>query len=121
MVAPNNILLMREPSGLSSEVKIVNDSLEKAAKKMTSSDNASQGTADNTQIVMQTNQRGPHTLGNTLAQKQSLNMSNYIGDYTAILPDSSIQKQQMNLTSLLRSNLLEEDGIEDLHFYFVSF
>ena len=30
-------------------------------------------------------------------------------------------KTQLNLTHLLRSNLLEEDGIEDLHFYFVSF
>lgn len=27
----------------------------------------------------------------------------------------------MNLTSLLKNNLLDEDGIEDLHFYFVSF
>lgn len=28
----------------------------------------------------------------------------------------------MNLTSLLKSsNILDEDGIEDLHFYFVSF
>jgi hypothetical protein len=27
----------------------------------------------------------------------------------------------LNLSHLLRSNLLEEDGIEDLHFYFVSF
>jgi hypothetical protein len=27
----------------------------------------------------------------------------------------------MNMTSLLKSNILEEDGIEDLHFYFVAF
>jgi len=26
-----------------------------------------------------------------------------------------------NLSSLLKANLLDEDGIEDLHFYFVSF
>jgi hypothetical protein len=31
-------------------------------------------------------------------------------------------KQHLNLTSLLKSsNILDEDGIEDLHFYFVSF
>jgi hypothetical protein len=30
-------------------------------------------------------------------------------------------QKNMNLTSLLKSNLLDEDGIEDLHFYFVSF
>jgi len=27
----------------------------------------------------------------------------------------------LNLSSLLKSHLLDEDGIEDLHFYFVSF
>ena len=27
----------------------------------------------------------------------------------------------LNLSSLLKSNLLDEDGIEDLHFYFVTF
>lgn len=27
----------------------------------------------------------------------------------------------LNLTSLLKSNLLEDDGIEDLHFYYVAF
>ena len=31
-------------------------------------------------------------------------------------------KHHLNLTSLLKSsNILDEDGIEDLHFYFVSF
>lgn len=51
-------------------------------------------------------------------------MSNYIGYYSAgagTLPEQTIGKTQLNLSHLLRSNLLEEDGIEDLHFYFVSF
>lgn len=57
-------------------------------------------------------------------------MSNYGGYFTAIHNDSSLNqhnattslaKTGINLTSLLRQNLLEEDGIEDLHFYFVSF
>ena len=56
-------------------------------------------------------------------------MSNYGGYFTAIQRDSSLNennpttlaKTGINLTSLLRQNLLEEDGIEDLHFYFVSF
>ncbi len=30
-------------------------------------------------------------------------------------------KGNLNLTSLLKCNLLDEDGIEDLHFYFVTF
>ncbi len=34
---------------------------------------------------------------------------------------TSLAKTGINLTSLLRQNLLDEDGIEDLHFYFVSF
>ena len=71
----------------------------------------------------------PHTLGNTLVgnAKQSLNMSNYGGYFSAIQRDSSLNengtlaKTGINLTSLIRQNLLEEDGIEDLHFYFVSF
>lgn len=51
-------------------------------------------------------------------------MSNYIGYYTAPPRDSLLadnQKAQLNLSHLLQNNLLEEDGIEDLHFYFVSF
>ena len=56
-------------------------------------------------------------------------MSNYGGYFTAIQRDTSLNenntttlaKTGINLTSLLRQNLLEEDGIEDLHFYFVSF
>ena len=78
------------------------------------------------------NSRGngiPHTLGNSLGgnPKQSLNMSNYGGYFSAIQRDSSLNenntlaKTGINLTSLIRQNLLEEDGIEDLHFYFVSF
>jgi len=72
----------------------------------------------------------PHTLGNTLGggAKQSLNMSNYGGCFSAIQRDSSLNengntlaKTGINLSSLIRQNLLEEDGIEDLHFYFVSF
>ena len=71
----------------------------------------------------------PHTLGNSLGgnQKQSLNMSNYGGYFSAIQRDSSLNenntlaKTGINLSSLIRQNLLEEDGIEDLHFYFVSF
>lgn len=58
-------------------------------------------------------------------------MSNYGGYYSAIPRDSTLNenmnngttlaKTGINLSNLLRSNLLEEDGIEDLHFYFVSF
>ena len=56
-------------------------------------------------------------------------MSNYGGYFTCIQRDSSLNenhpttlaKTGINLTSLLRQNLLEEDSIEDLHFYFVSF
>jgi hypothetical protein len=92
-----------------------------------------------------------HTLGNSLgnnqasnAGKQSLNLSQQIGgalslNYNHIVGggykgDSNIinnlslanrtadGKYHLNLTSLLKSsNILDEDGIEDLHFYFVSF
>jgi hypothetical protein len=54
-------------------------------------------------------------------------MSNYVGYYSAAARDSSLNEangtlaKNINLSHLLRSNLLEEDGIEDLHFYFVSF
>ena len=54
-------------------------------------------------------------------------MSNYGGYFSAIQNNSTLNenntlaKTGINLTSLIRSNLLEEDGIEDLHFYFVSF
>ena len=41
---------------------------------------------------------------------------------THTLKDTLGNKTQMNLSNMLRhQNLLEEDGIEDLHFYFVSF
>ena len=72
----------------------------------------------------------PHTLNNSLGanQKPSLNMSNYGGYFSAIQRDTSslnenntLAKTGINLNSLIRQNLLEEDGIEDLHFYFVSF
>jgi hypothetical protein len=41
---------------------------------------------------------------------------------THTLKDTLGNKTQMNLSNMLRhQNLLEEDGIEDLHFYFVQF
>ena len=66
--------------------------------------------------------RVTHSLGN----QGSLNMSSgptaiFYRD-THTLKDTLGNKTQMNLSAMLRSqNLLEEDGIEDLHFYFVSF
>ena len=63
------------------------------------------------------NQRAiTHTLGNTLGQKPSLDHSKY-----GIYSTSGGETRPVNLRSLLSQNLLEEDGIEDLHFYFVSF
>ncbi len=66
-----------------------------------------------------------HTLGNNTlgANKMSLNISQKIGDSS--LNELTLAKtgklNNLNLSSLLKSNLLDEDGIEDLHFYFVSF
>jgi hypothetical protein len=72
-----------------------------------------------------------NTLGNNKAligQGASLNMSNY--GYYSNCRDSTLNEQLqlntlgkngLNLSCLLKQNLLEEDGIEDLHFYFVSF
>lgn len=65
-----------------------------------------------------------HTLGNSLgANRKSLNISQNFGDSS--LNDFTLAKtgkmNNLNLSSLLKSNLLDEDGIEDLHFYFVSF
>ena len=41
---------------------------------------------------------------------------------THTIKDTLGNKTAMNLSNMLRSqNLLEEDGLEDLHFYFVSF
>ena len=56
-------------------------------------------------------------------------MSNYGGYFSAIQRDTTSLNENntmaktggINLSSLIRQNLLEEDGIEDLHFYFVSF
>lgn len=65
-----------------------------------------------------------HTLGNTLGNnKKSLNISQNFGDSS--LNEFTLAKtgkaNNLNLTSLLKSHLLDEDGIEDMHFYFVSF
>ena len=74
-----------------------------------------------------------HTLGNSLGNhKKSLNISHQFGDST--LADNTLAKtnkggygygvggNNLNLSSLLKqSHLLDDDGIEDLHFYFVSF
>ncbi len=50
-------------------------------------------------------------------------LGGYNGDSNIIHNLSSAGgKHHLNLTSLLKSsNILDEDGIEDLHFYFVSF
>ncbi len=68
-----------------------------------------------------------HTLGNSIGgpyNKKSLNISQKFGDSS--INDLTLAKtgklNNLNLSSLLKSHhLLEEDGIEDLHFYFVSF
>jgi hypothetical protein len=57
--------------------------------------------------------------------KKSLNITtNNFGDSTSI-NELTLAKtgkiNGLNLSSLLKSNILEEDGIEDMHFYFVSF
>ena len=61
----------------------------------------------------------------------SLNNNHLVGGYkgdTYAINNLSLAnrtaggKHHLNLTSLLKSsNILDEDGIEDLHFYFVSF
>ena len=68
-----------------------------------------------------------HTLGNSLgAHKKSLNISQQFGD-SSINNDMTLAKtggkmNNLNLSSLLKAhNILDDDGIEDLHFYFVSF
>lgn len=67
--------------------------------------------------------------------KQSLNLSQQIGGALSLNNNHLVGgskdslanrtaggKHHLNLTSLLKSsNILDEDGIEDLHFYFVSF
>lgn len=66
-----------------------------------------------------------HTLGNNTlgAGKKSLNISGKFGDSS--INELTLAKtgklNNLNLSSLLKSNLLDDDGIEDLHFYFVSF
>ena len=65
-----------------------------------------------------------YTLGNnTLANKKTLNISQNFCDSS--LNELTLVKtgkiNNLNLSSLLKANLLDEDGIEDLHFYFVSF
>lgn len=65
-----------------------------------------------------------HTLGNSLVggNRRSLNISQQFGDSS--INDGTLAKtkvNQLNLSSLLKSNILDDDGIEDLHFYFVSF
>jgi hypothetical protein len=64
-----------------------------------------------------------NTIGNSIGGKMSLNISQNFGDSTT--NEISLAKtgkvNHLNLTSLLKSNLLDEDGIEDVHFYFVSF
>eukprot|EP00347_Sterkiella_histriomuscorum_P000688 403374884 len=64
-----------------------------------------------------------HTLGNSLgAHKKSLNISQQFGDSINDLTLAKTGKMNnFNLSSLLKSHLLDDDGIEDLHFYFVSF
>lgn len=64
-----------------------------------------------------------HTLGNSLgAHKKSLNISQQFGDSINDLTLAKTGKiNNLNLSSLLKSHLLDDDGIEDLHFYFVSF
>lgn len=71
--------------------------------------------------------QGVHTLGNTLGYQGPSTTNtgklklvhNYIAHRTAKTGGGG---HHLNLTSLLKSsNILDEDGIEDLHFYFVSF
>jgi hypothetical protein len=52
-----------------------------------------------------------------------LNHNHLVGGYKGdSLANRTAGGKHMNLTSLLKtSNILDEDGIEDLHFYFVSF
>lgn len=65
-----------------------------------------------------------YTLGNTIAgNRKSLNVSQKFNDSS--INELTLGKtgkiNNLNLSSLLKYNILDEDGIEDLHFYFVSF
>lgn len=65
-----------------------------------------------------------HTLGNSLGgHRKSLNISNHFGDSSIneLTLGKTGKMNALNLSSLLKSNILEEDGIEDMHFYFVTF
>lgn len=65
-----------------------------------------------------------NTIGNSIGggHKLSLNISQNFADSTNEISLVKTGKiNNLNLTSLLKSNLLDEDGIEDVHFYFVSF
>lgn len=63
-------------------------------------------------------------MGNSIGvgHKISLNISQNFGESTNEMSLAKTGKMnQLNLTSLLKLNILDEDGIEDVHFYFVSF
>jgi len=69
-----------------------------------------------------------HTLGNSLVgggggNRRSLNISQNYADSTSIndITYAKTKINHLNMSSLLKSNILDDDGIEDLHFYFVSF
>ena len=67
---------------------------------------------------------GVHTLGNSLGYQGPSTTNTGIFDlkFYSIAHRTAKTGQHLNLTSLLKSsNILDEDGIEDLHFYFVSF
>ena len=53
-----------------------------------------------------------HTLGNSLG---------YGAFDSSINEGITLAKTGINLSTLLKRRLLDEDGIEDVHFYFVSF
>ena len=64
------------------------------------------------------------SIGNSLgANKKSINLSNNCNDSS--LYDNTLAKtgkiNNLNLSSLIKCNILDDEGIEDMHFYFVSF
>lgn len=107
-VNTSGLVLKQESSSQDAQLNHVNASDDKQRiTKLHNSELSSQGTAENTQIGMQatnnvtgSNHRGiTHTLGNTLGnQKQSLNMSNYIGYYSAAARDSSLNDRTLAKT-----------------------
>jgi hypothetical protein len=54
-----------------------------------------------------------HLYGDTLFQQ----LNNSVGKMGGQANTTGV----MNITSLLKSNIMEEDGIEDMHFYLVTF